>query len=644
MISKIARSSAFAHCLVAGFFVLLACATTWPLIARSATHIFGELSDPLAWVWFLHWGYHGLFHQPFDLFQANQLYPTESSFAFIYQPLPLQLIYAPLYLLSDSQVFATNVTLIATYALCGFCMYLPIYRWTGRRWIGLCAGCVFALSPIRFPYEQIRLLAMFWTPLAVYSLDRYFRSGRFRDLVWCTVFAVLQTLTAIDLGYFLFLCFLIYVAFTRRWALFKTRKFWRDIALAGLIFAAVVAPSMYPYMEVRSRYQFDRPFGQLIPLSADPIKSYLQPRTTSWLYGDLHLPEGFTPLPGEEALFKGIVGLGVDMFGEEFVERKLGTGRIPGDSLMEKISLDVFFDLRRGAAVTRELQLFQGLIPIVLAFLGFRFLRRHADPHYRRLGAVFLGVTLTGYILSLGPVLTLYDHLAYMPLPFLFCFYLLPGFSVLRGVYRFVFMFSFGLSILAGFGLLSLEGRLLTRLQKRLRPTTARAALAAICCLGLLAESWSVPMPVARVPVGEELPGVHQWLARNQVDGAVFFIPTIKGRLDRYDPNPVHAQNRKRYFDREQLYLYLSTYHFAKMVNGVGSFFPPERVEIFDHLYRLPDAAAVEFFRTSNIRTFVLSRGEFEPEDEAIWTEENIARMGFRTLFEDGQDVILRLE
>jgi len=641
---KIARSSAFAHFLVAGFFALLACAATWPLIAHSTTHIFGDLSDPLAWVWFLHWGYHGLVHQPFDLFQANQLYPTESSFAFVFQPLPLQLIYAPLYVLSDNQLFATNATLIATYALCGFCMYLLIYRWTGRRWIGLCAGCMFAFSPIRFPYEQIRLLAMFWTPLAIYFLDRYFRAGRFRDLAWCTAFSILQILTAIDLGYFLFLCFLIYILFIQRWELFRQRKFWRDILLAGLLVVVVVLPSMYPYMEVKSRYRFDRPLGQLIPLSADPIKSYLQPRATSRLYGDVRLPDGFFPLPGEEALFKGVVGWGVRIFGEEFVERKLGTGRIPGDSLMEKISLDVFFDLRRDAVENRSLQLFLGLIPMVLAALGFRFLRRHADPHYRRLGRVFLGVTLTGFVLSLGPVLTLYDHLAYVPLPFLFFFYLLPGFSVLRGVYRFVFMLSFGLSVLGAFGLCALEAGWQARLQKWLRPSAARAALAAICCLGLLAESWSVPLPDVRIPVGEEIPGVHQWLAQNPIDGAVFLIPTIKGRLDRYDPNPIHAQNRKRYFDREQFYLYLSTYHFTKMVNGVGSFFPPERVEIFENLYRLPDAAAVAFFRTQNIRTFVLSREEFDPEDEVIWTEENIAKMGFQTVFEDGPDVILRLE
>ena len=77
------QSRVLAHSLAAALFVLLAGLSTWPLLGRGTTHIFGDLSDPLAWVWFLHWGYHGLVNQPFDLFQANQLYPTESSFAFI---------------------------------------------------------------------------------------------------------------------------------------------------------------------------------------------------------------------------------------------------------------------------------------------------------------------------------------------------------------------------------------------------------------------------------------------------------------------------------------------------------------------------------------------------------------------------------
>jgi len=638
------HSRSLAHCLAAALFVLLAALTTWPLLARGTTHIFGDLSDPLAWIWFLHWGYHGLATQPFDLFQANQLFPTESSFAFVYQPLPLQLIYAPIYLLSDSQVFATNATLVSTYALCGISMYLLIYRWTGKYWVAICAGCLFAFSPIRFPNEQLRLLAMFWMPPALFYLDRYFRGGTLRHLIGCAIFSALQFLTAIDLGYFLFLCALIYVVCTKPWHLFKERKFWRDMAIAGTILAVFLLPFMYPYIEVKSRYSFDRPLGQLVPMSADPIKSYLQPRSTTWLYGDMQLPDAFSPLPGEETLFKGVVNLGAKLLGEEVVAAKLGAGRLPGASLAEKISLDVFFNLRRDASANINLQLYQGLLAMVLAAIGYRFLRRHADLHNRRLGLVFLVITLSGYVLSLGPVLTLYDHLAYVPMPFLFCFYLMPGFSVLRGVYRFVFMLSFGLSILGAFGWCALEAPWQKRLQKWLSPTAASGLLAVLCCVVILAESWSVPVPHVRLPVGQEIPSVHQWLADNPVEGAIFLIPTIKGTLDRYDPNPVYAQNRKRYFDREQLYLYYSTYHFKKMVNGVGSFFPPERAEIFAQLYRLPEAEAVEFFRAKNIRTFVLSTGEFDPEDAVIWTEENIARMGFRKVFEDGPDMILSLE
>ena len=52
------------------------------------------------------------------------------------------------------------------------------------------------------------------------------------------------------------------------------------------------------------------------------------------------------------------------------------------------------------------------------------------------------------------------------------------------------------------------------------RSVAASGLLAVLCCVVILAESWSVPVPQVRLPVGEDIPGVHQWLADNPVEGA----------------------------------------------------------------------------------------------------------------------------
>lgn len=604
-----------------------------------SNHIYGGLSDPLCYVWNLAWAKHALLTDPLNLYHSNRLYPLSYSFATTYQPIPLQLIFMPFHILFGNQVWATNATLITTFVLCGFTMFLLIFYWTKNIMVSCIAGCIFAFSPVRLPSEQLTLLAHFWSPLAVLFLDRYFNSLNIKSLLWCAVFCILQIITAIETGFFLIFILIIYTLFIQRWELLKRKRYILYYLIGITVFITGVLPFIYPYQVLQKKYGFGRSFGETIQFSADPVSSYLRAKPENRLYHGMRVADEYSPLPGEERLFQNIVALAIRIFGEDFIISKIGIERLPGNATEKKISLKKFFDTWNRKDLDKPL--FQGFLTMILGLLGALFLRKHPSIYYKRLGTIFIGILVFGFVMSLGPVLILYGHLTYLPLPYLIFYYIFPGFSVLRGVYRFMFMVSFGLSVLGGFGMLYLEERRQSSSIPWLRSSFAKYGIGIVICCIIMAESWSVPVPMAKVPVGNEIPGVYQWLSKTPIEGALFEIPTIKGSLSKYDTNPRYAANRKMYNDKEILYLYYSTYHFKKIVNGVGSFLPPERQEVFYNLYKLPDSSAVKYFKNLHITTFILHTDKFEIEDARIWTPENIKAMGFKEVFRDGQDIVL---
>lgn len=626
---------------VASIYAALAAITMYPLSFNLGDHTFGGLSDPAANIWTLHWVHHSFSTNPFALFHSNRLYPMENSYAAVYNPIPFEIIFGPVYEFTGNQVYAANVTFIATYVLCAIAMFILLYHWTGHIPASFLGGCIFAFSPIRLPSEQIRLLGFFWTPPAIMFFDRYLRSMKFKELFWCVLFMILQVLTSIELAYFLFFILLFYFFYMKNWSFFKNKRVLIHGIAGIMLFSLITLPFMYPYWALQKRYGFSRSIGETIQFSADPIGSYLRANKSNRLYGGINVVDEYNPLPGEEALFGFALKIAAKMVGEEFIEKKLAIDRLPGKSIEDKISLQKFFSIWNARS---EKALFQGFLSILFGISGILFFRRQPNDFLCKIGKTFCGILLFAFILSLGPVLIIWGHLTYIPMPYLIFYYVIPGFSVLRGVYRFGFLVSLALSILGGFGIWDLDKKRNGSKSLFIRSRLFKHMTGILFLTIIMAESWCVPVPATSVPVRDKVPGVYRWLGHQEINGAVFFIPTIKGSLSKYDPNPEYAINRKKYSDREIMYMYYSTYHFKKMVNGLASFMAPEWERMFQNLYRLPDSSAVEFFKSCNVNTFILFTDEFEPEDNAIWTRENIERMGFKTVYEDGPTIVLQFK
>ena len=192
---------------------------------------------------------------------------------------------------------------------------------------------------------------------------------------------------------------------------------------------------------------------------------------------------------------------------------------------------------------------FPGLCALVLAVVGATWGRGRKSA-LRAPTALYLllaGITLT---LSLGPALRLGERTIFSPLPYRLLFDYAPGFQAVRQPARFHAFTMVGLSVLAGVGVAAVGDRL-----RNLR--WARGVPLALACL-IAAENLALPLPFTHAPLADQIPPVYHWLAEQPGDGPVLELPILM------DVGAVESPR-----------LYYSTFHWKRLVNGYGGFFPP---------------------------------------------------------------------
>jgi hypothetical protein len=217
--------------------------------------------------------------------------------------------------------------------------------------------------------------------------------------------------------------------------------------------------------------------------------------------------------------------------------------------------------------------MFPGWLPIALAILALATVRG-ALP--RRDVVCFASLTLLAVLLSAGPPLGLW--------PFV---YWLPGFSFIRIPSRFILLAVLALAVLAGIG----ADRLLTRTASR----GWRLAIAGVLALVLVAEFWTVPLPVQ--PYRVEIPSLDRWLDTQPKPFAVAEVPV--GPFVRY----------------HSTYMLHSMAHWQRTVHGHSSLLMPLHEELYDRLRRFPDEASVGRLAELGVTYVVVHRDWYDAAD-----------------------------
>jgi hypothetical protein len=159
----------------------------------------------------------------------------------------------------------------------------------------------------------------------------------------------------------------------------------------------------------------------------------------------------------------------------------------------------------------------------------------------------------------------------------------LPGFQGLRAPARFGIVVALALSVLAGYG----SARVFASLRAA-RPRRAAAATAAV----LLLLEYSTAVRLFAVPAP---PAVYAWLGREPAS-VVLELP-----IPRADNLSVI---------QDGLYMYFSTTHWQRLINGYSGFYPPSYLRLLEAMRGFPDDKSFEALRARQV-DYIIVHGRF---------------------------------
>lgn len=224
--------------------------------------------------------------------------------------------------------------------------------------------------------------------------------------------------------------------------------------------------------------------------------------------------------------------------------------------------------------------LFPGITVLVLGAWGLVAATR--DHRARALAWTYLALTLLAAWASFGPrgglYLLLHDYV--------------PGMTLLRAPARLGILVTFGLAVVAGYGVAHLQRRY------RWLPVVLVVAIAAE--LGVRTPEWGWPSwPLRTMP---PLSPVYQRLAA---------LP--RAPLVEY-PFPYVSSN----FHNHAHAMYWSTYHWQPLVNGYSDLIPADFREIALPINGFPDAPSFEIMRSRGVRYVLWHIGTYDTPSRLV--------------------------
>jgi hypothetical protein len=520
------------HLLVLVVFVALSVVLTYPLVRDLGSRILGAPApgDNFEYLYKVWWFKHALFDlyvSPF--FNADMFYPSgypvtlsETTLANTIPALPLTLLFG--------EVVAYNVTLLGSFVLSGFGMYLLVRRLTGSRLAGLVSGVVFAFCPYRMAHlgaGHLPLMGTQWLPLLFLYLDRMLVRQRPLDGLMAAVFYALGALTAWYYAYIFALAGALYMLLRGRpWRQYLWRRRFAGSALTFAFFCLLlVGPFVLPVTQLWKEGGRPQSLKYLDSFSASPL--------------DFVYPNVLQPLWGTRLL----------QYYQQPIENILYLGLIP--LLLAGLAL-----WRRRDQISRAFA-WLGAVFAVLA-LGTTLHWQNA-PIYLAVPAwlerIFTaGMAVLTRYLALYPISSYslrVEGAVYVPMPTLLLFLYLPFFGAMRVWARLGLVTVFSVSVLAGYGL-----QRLNRHPGDLKPGArhwVRSVAVTLAVLGCVVLEFAA-FPHALGTSSVQARPVDYWLASQEGDFAIMEFPVLKAMTGRA--------------------LYAMRTHGKKVVFGYGTFFP----------------------------------------------------------------------
>lgn len=547
-------------------FVALTVVFTYPRILYLTNGV-SDPGDPLQTAWILAWETRALTTNVSSLFEGNILYPHRRVLAYSEHMLGLLPLAAPLNWLGHNPILTYNLLFMLSYAGSGLAVYALARELTGDPHAALVAGFSFGFVPYRAAHHgHLEILALFWMPLALLFLHRLLIWRRITDAALFAIFFNLQALVsyyyAFMLAFAVATILVVWFILKREW---PDRRLLVRLILAGTITTVIQAPIAALYFRVHQDFGLVRTLDEVRALSAH-LWDFLAVSPYTSLYARL-TQAWRDPAWSEHSLFPGLV--------------------LP---MLACVGLIMLISQRkRRGTWDKEGKL---LAPTVGQW-------------------IYLTVFLVTVLLMLGPELSIPPQGLRLPLPYLWLYRFVPGLQGLRTPARFWGVGLLALSVLAAYSVASLLTRFKGNASRG--PVASYAHRSTLFTVGLLvllgAEFWSVPAPVAIVPVGESVPMVYRRLRDDPIHQLIVELPM-----------PLKL-NTSETIVTETIRMYYSTIHWKRLVNGYVAFDLPDRDRLAEELRTFPDEATIERLRALGVDTILIHQNKLLPKEwNRIWT------------------------
>jgi hypothetical protein len=321
-----------------------------------------------------------------------------------------------------------------------------------------------------------------------------------------------------------------------------------------------MAPLIPPYLRVLPELHKTRPWDTIVAFAATPT-DYLAAYPANLFFGQLTAPfRTRTGFVEEHTLFPGLLASVLTVFSLRFFGKSESA--------------------RGGFGIRHKSRTSQGGLRLAQDTAGPSMWLRTGPSTWLRTGGaksivgIFWVILVLSVSLTFGPFLRLEGWGVAIPMPYHLLSGLTSALSLMRVPPRWMVVGFFATSLLLGFGLTSL----FAWAQRKGWSTQRVYGLALLLGLGLLAEGYSAPIPLAQVGSTAQLPEVYRWLAGDKDDYAILETPFYSA------PQPEYPETRR---------LYASTIHWKQLVNGYSGLTPSRQPELAQRLAGFPDQGAI---------------------------------------------------
>ncbi len=529
------RKSSIIILLVIFCYLIITLVYTAPLVQSISNRAPVDDVDPLFNSWVVAHNGHALVTDPVRLFSANMFYPYSNTLAYSDLMLPPSILMSPVNLLAPSPVVAYNLLIILSFVFSATAMYLLAKSVTGSGSAGFIAGVAYAFSTYRVSQMgHLQLMMDGFMVLMLYFAHRYLGVIRLRYLVLAGVALSLQALSGWYYGFYSALILLFFLGFfIALKEIPLNRRLLGHLLVLATLVGVSIVPFTLPYLTLRAT----------LPNFSRTLSEAVHFSASALDYVSTQNP------------------ILIKIFGGSWVPS--------GADMWEHLLFPGFFALI-GAVVA-----------IVFMFRGSPRSGVEAIARWK-IKLFYVVLALVAMVLSFGPYLMIGDRKVSMP--YLLAWNIIPGFKSMRVPARFGLIVTMALILLAAYGFAELASIINEKF--KLSQWVKYGLVAAVAGVVLITQiTWPFLLS-PEIPVARDIPPVYKWLAKKS-GKAILELPSVDISGDAIVGG----------WGRDVRYLYFSTFHWSRLVNGYSGYAPPEYSQIIEATAGFPDPTGVAVLR-----------------------------------------------